>query len=213
MDINQMKNPETENAAEAVDFKWPEAFYLPTEGEERKKALEIAIAKGLDSEENEIRKEILERRYELEEGVDQFLAGWLNLMYYANVVRSGFMAKFHKKDMQKTQEKLCFDIVEKYGKKGEEILFMELYHLVDFYIDICERDKKYNGILLGLGTIKKEKLIEKIATDIYRVSYSVPNVLERNDAYDLLIKAGTQCYYNRFPNQRENLDNLLKNKH
>lgn len=210
MDINQMRSPETENEAEAVKFNWPEAFYMPTDGDERKKALERAIAEGLEPEENEIRKLVLERRYDEQPGVDQFLAAWLNLMYYANVVKSGFMAKFHKKDMQKTQEKLCFDLVQKYGKKGEEILFMELYHLVDFYIDICQRDKKYNGIILGLGTMKKEKLIEKIALDIYRVSYSVPGVLDKMDEYQLLIKAGTQCYYNRFPNQKENLDKLLK---
>lgn len=212
MDINQMKKQETEQQEETIEFNWPEAFYLPTDGEERKKALERAIAEGLESEENEIRKEVLERRYGGQPGVDQFLAAWMNLMYYANVVRSGFMAKFHRKEMLKTQEMLCFDLVKKYGKKGEEVLFMELYHLIDFYIDICQRDKKYNGLILGLGTIKKEKMIEKIANDVYRVSYCISPVLDRMAEYDLLINAGTQCYYNRFPNQKENLERLIEQK-
>jgi len=209
MDINQMN--EIEEVAEAVEekFEWPQAYYLPTDGEERKQALDKAIAKGLEPEKNQIRKEIWERRYGEQEGVDRFLTGWLNLSYYANIVRNNFMAKFHKNEMEQTQKYLCYDIVKKYGKAGEEVLFMELYHMADFYIDICLRDKKYGGVILGLGTMKEEKLVEKIASDIYRVSYCVPPVLGIMDEHDLLAKAAVQCYYNRFPRAKESLDKLL----
>lgn len=213
MDINQMNAIEEEVAEVAEEkFDWPQAYYLPTEGDERKKALDKAVSKGLEPEKNQIRKEIWERRYGEQEGVDRFLTGWLNLSYYANVVRNNLMAKFHKNDMAQTQKYLCYDIVKKYGKDGEEVLFMELYHLVDFYIDICLRDKKYGGIILGLGTMKEERLIEKIANDIYRVSYCVPSALGIMDEHELLAKAAVQCYFNRFPGAKDSLNKLLNEK-
>lgn len=212
MDINQMNAPETAEEEIKVPFEWPQAYYLPTEGEERKVALERANAENLEPEKSEIRKLLWERRYGEVEGIDRFLTGWMNLSYYANVVRSNFMARFHKKDMVLTQKMLCYDVVKSHGKLGEEVLFMELYHLVDFYIDICLRDKKYGGVVLGLGTLKKEKLIEKIANDIYRVCYCVPPALDIMDEHQLLVRAATQCFYHRFPKEKEKFEQLVKSE-
>lgn len=211
MDFNQM-NEEPEVVAAEEKFEWPQAYYLPTDGEERKAALNKAMAMGLEPEKNEIRKEIWERRYGDQKGVDRFLTGWMNMSYYANVVRSNFVAKFHKNDMIQTQKYLCYDLVKKYGKLGEEVLFMELYHLVDFYIDICLRDKKYGGVILGLGTLKEEKLIEKIAGDVYRVSYGVPSGLGLMEEHKLLGKAAVQCYYHRFPKAKDKMEQLINGK-
>lgn len=205
MDINKMQELEEEQE-EDIKFEWPQAYYLPTDGAVRKTALDRAIAEGLEPNKDQIRSEIWERRYNDPAGVDRFLAGYMNLSYYVNVVKSSIMAKFHKKDIVQTQKFLCYDIPEKYGVNGEEILYLELYHLIDYYIDICFKDKKYSGLLMGLGTMKKESLINKIANDLFKVSFSLPAGLELAPAHVLFQKAATQCFYNRFPNNRKYFD-------
>jgi len=208
MDINKINVVENEVVVEP-QFEWPQAYYLPTDGELRKKALDRAIAEGLEPDQNKIRREIWERRYNSPAGVDRFLGGYMNLSYYANVVKSNFMARFHKKDIKETQAFLCYDIPDKYGEAGSDILYLELYHLIDYYIDVCLKDRKYSGLLMGLGSMKKESLIDKIATDIYRACYCVPLKFGLLPAHELLQKAAKQCFYNRFPAQRALLENKL----
>ena len=205
MDINKMQDFE-EKKEEVIKFEWPQAYYLPTNGEVRKLALDRAIAENLEPNKDKIRSEIWERRYNDPAGVDRFLAGYMNFSYYANVVKNGLMAKFHKKEMAQTQSFLCYDIPEKYGADGEEILYLELYHLIDYYIDICLKDKKYGGLIMGIGTMKKENLINKIASDLYKTSYCLPPGYEIAPAHELFQKAAKQCFYNRFPSNKELFD-------
>ena len=207
MDINSINEvPEEQEIVQK--FEWPEAYYLPTDGEKRIKALERAIKEGLEPEKNKIRKEICDRRYNGPVGVDRFLSGYMNLGYYATVVKSKFTMKFHKKDIKKTQEYLCYDIPDKYGQEGADMLFLELYHMIDYYIDICLRDKKYGGLILGLGTMKRENLVIKIANDLYRTCYGLPVGIEISDSHKLLVKAARQCFRNRFPEEKEVFDKI-----
>ena len=208
MDINKMQDF-AEKPEEIIKFEWPQAYYLPTDGEVRKIALDRAIAEKLEPERDEVRAKIWERRYNDPAGIDRFLGGYMNLNYYANVVKNGMMAKFHKKDMKQTQEYLCYDIPEKYGAIGEEILYLELYHMMDYYIDICLNDKKYGGLLMGLGTMKKENLVNKIATDLFKTSYCLPAAFEIGSAHKLFQKAARQSFYNRFPNDKFRFDDKL----
>ena len=210
MDINKMQDFD-EKQEEVIKFEWPQAYYLPTDGGLRKIALDRAIAENLEPSKDKIRQEIWERRYNDPAGVDRFLSGYMNFNYYANVVKSNIMAKFHKKEMKKTQEYLCYDIPDKYGADGEEILYLEIYHLIDYYIDICLKDKKYSGLLMGLGTMKKENLVNKIATDLCKVSYGLPSEFEVAPAHKLFQKAARQCFYNRFPESKDAFDRRLAN--
>ena len=192
-----------EKEEEIVKFEWPQAYYLPTDGEIRKRALDKAVAKGLEPKRNKIRQELWERRYNTPTGVDNFLAGYMNLSYYASVVKSNLMAKFHKKDIKKTQELLCYDIIDKYGADGEDMLYLELYHMLDYYIDICLRDKKYGGIIMGIGTLKKASLINKISNDLFKTSYGLSPEFEIAPAHKLFQKAAKQCFFNRYPNSEK----------
>lgn len=201
-----------EDQVEDIKFEWPQAYYLPTEGKTRKIALDRAIAEELEPEKNKIRKEIWERRYNDPAGVDRFLAGYMNFNYYAAVVKNSWTVKFHKKDIKRTQEYLCYDIPDKYGAEGEAVLYLELYHMLDYYIDICLRDKKYSGLLMGLGTMKKEKLINKIADDLFKTSCCLPDGLELLPAHELFKKAAKQCFYNRFPNNKSCFGGKIKSE-
>ena len=201
MDINKMQD--FDEKQEEAKFEWPQAYYLPTDGGVRKMALGRAIAENLEPHKNKIRSEIWERRYNDPAGVDRFLAGYMNLSYYANVVKNNFLAKFHKKDFQQTQTFLCYDIPDKYGVEGQEILYLELYHMIDYYIDICLKDKKYSGMLMGLGTMKKTSLINKIANDLFKVSFCLPTELAIAPAHTLFQKAAKHCFYNRFPSDKD----------
>ena len=202
MDIKKIQEFE-ETPEEIIAFEWPQAFYLPTDGALRKIALDRAVLEKLEPEKDKIRAEIWERRYNDPAGVDRFLAGYMNLNYYANVVKGSLWARTHKKEMKQTQAYLCYDIPEKYGELGEEMLYLELYHMLDYYIDICLKDKKYGGILMGFGTMKKENLVNKIASDLYKTSHCLPESLEVSPTHELFQKAAKQCFYNRFPNYKE----------
>jgi len=202
MDIKKMQDF-TEQPEEIIKFEWPQAYYLPTDAKTRKAALDRAIAEKLEPSKDQIRAEIWERRYNDPAGVDRFLAGYMNLSYYANVVKNGWMARTHKRDMKKTKAYLCYDIPGKYGADGEEILYLEFYHMLDYYIDICLKDKKYGGLLMGMGTMKKENLISKIAKDLYKTSYELPDGFEAPSAHKLFQKAAKQSFYNRFPSYKD----------
>ena len=208
MDLKKMQDFE-EQKEEVIQFEWPQAYYLPTDANVRKAALNRALAEKLEPENDAIRQEIWDRRYNRPAGVDNFLAGYMNLHYFASTVKSSFWAKFHNREMKKTQDLLCYDIPEKYGEAGQEILYLDLYHMVDYYIDICLRDKKYSGLLMGLGTMKKEDLISKIALDLHKTCFTICDGFTLAPAHKLLQKAAQQCFANRFPWKKDILDKKI----
>lgn len=199
-----------EQPEEVIKFEWPQAYYLPTDANVRKAALDRALAEELEPERDEVRREMWDRRYNRPAGVDNFLAGYMDLHYFATTVKSNFMVKFHAREMKKAQSLLCYDIPEKYGKEGEEMLYLELYHMVDYYIDICLRDKKYSGLLLGFGTMKKEALINKIGDDLYKACFGIAEGFKMKPAHELLKKAAKQCFASRFPWQKDLLESKIK---
>lgn len=191
-------------------WEWPDSYYASTDGMKRKKALDKAIAMGLEPAENEIRMKIWKKRYGSRDGVDEMLAGWINLLYFANVVKTDRKMKWHKKEMKQTLDGLCFDILKEYGEAAEEILYLEFFHLVDFYLDICKNDKKYGSVLLGLGSMSPEKVAYKMAKEVYMVCYKVPPMIGTVKEFALFRKASLDSFAMKMPSYENLLTHLIE---
>ncbi len=207
----QMK-AQAEEKKEVREIKWPDDYYSTTDADKRKELLEYAIGQELEPEKNKIRMELWEKRYGVKAGVDQFLAAWINLIYYSNMVKGKRIARWHKKEIDKLIGSMCFDIVERDGEAAEELLYLEFYHMLDFYMDICQTDKKYTGIILGLGTMSQDRVVQKIATEFFRVAYCVPDMIKSMKEYEIVRRAVVDCFAAKFPNSAGAIEELVRNE-
>ena len=139
-----------ENEKESIALKWPDDYYKETDAKKRRTLLSQAMEQGLEPQENKIRMDLWERRYGRKEGVDEFLASWINLIYFANVVKKDRISIWHRKEKDQIMRSLCVDMLEEGDEKVRELLYLEICHMLDFYMDICKTDKKYSGLILGL---------------------------------------------------------------
>ena len=216
MDLTKIKEKQIkqniEPEIEEVNWEWPDAYYAVTDSMKRKKELEKAIKKGLEPTENEIRMKMWNQRYGVKQGVDQMLAAWINLLYFANVVKTDRKARWHKREIKEIFSALQFDLVKEYGDAAKELLYLEIYHMVDFYIEICKNDKKYNSMIMGLGTISKEKATEKMAKEIYAVCYEVPPMISSVPEYDLVRRAAVDCFSIKMPSYENVLLHMIDNE-
>ncbi|MGI6007565.1 MAG: DUF6553 family protein [Ruminococcus sp.] len=211
MDFTKLKaqqkerEEEKKKAEEKKELKWPDDYYAVTDAKKRKEILLQAIEQGIEPEENKIRLAMWERRYGKKEGVDQLLAAWINLIYFANVVKGNKISRWHKKEKNQILDSLCVDILEEGGETARELLYLEIYHMLDFYMEICQTDKKYSGLILGLGSMSKERVMQKIAAEFYHVCYHVPAELGDIEAYEVLRRSAVDSYSAKFPSYAKNL--------
>ncbi|MGI6011371.1 MAG: DUF6553 family protein [Ruminococcus sp.] len=205
MDFTKLKaqqkaqEEEKKKEKEEKELKWPDDYYAVTDAKKRKEVLLRAIEEGIELEENKIRLAMWERRYGKKDGVDELLAAWINLIYFANVVKKDRISRWHKKEKNQILQSLCIDILQDGGETARELLYLEIYHMLDFYMDICKTDKKYSGLILGLGSMSKESVMNKIATEFYRVCYQVPSEFSQLEVYDILRKSALDSYSAKFP--------------
>lgn len=215
MDLTKIKEKQAsqrvEPEVEEVNWEWPDIYYSTTDADKRKEYLEKAIRLGLEPKENEIRMKMWNQRYGTQKGVDQMLAIWINLLYFANIVKSDRKARWRKREIKDIFNGLQVEVLKEYGEEAKELVYLEFYHLADFYIDICLNDKKYGSIMFGLGTMSKEKLMAKIAKEIYTIAYLVPPVISGTPEYELLRKAVVDCFTIKLPAYEKVLLYMIEN--
>ena len=131
---------------------WVEQYRCEIEKEDRKEILDKAIAEEGLTEENALRKQYFEWRYEKNKKteVDRFIRGWMSLAYLDNEIKSMFGKKRIKKAIEDIREDFHMDLAAGYGEMGQRVLYDEFYNTARLYISLCEEDKTYNSILLGL---------------------------------------------------------------
>ncbi|MCR4750927.1 MAG: hypothetical protein K5852_01365 [Eubacterium sp.] len=177
---------------------WVEQFIKEIEKEDREKILEEAIAEEGLTEENALRRQFFEDRYEFNPKsklmVDHLIRGWMSMAYLANESKSLFGKSRVEKEKKKIRADLALDVIQKYGKLGEEIMYGEYYNAACLYMKLCDEDKTYGAILLGLGRMKPAKLIEKIAADIYRVAYELPEEVGMKEEMAVFSRALTDAF-------------------
>lgn len=182
-----------------VYTNWLEGYNMSVTGEEKKQFLDI----GLESEPgeaNELRKKLWEKRFTKNgkiTGYDAFMALWMELGYEQKQFGHFFGAGRARKKMKKIAEELMFS--EAATKELEEVLFREYVNLVAVYISLCQKDKNYKSIILGVGTMKDESLIHKIADDVYTTGYGAAILGGMTEEYELLMRAAKAAFLEAFP--------------
>lgn len=192
---------------------WVEQYRCEVEKEDRKEILDKAIAEEGLTEENALRKQYFEWRYEKNKKteVDRFIRGWMSLAYLDNEIKSMFGKKRIKKAIEDIREDFHMDLAAGYGEMGQRVLYDEFYNTARLYISLCEEDKTYNSILLGLGRMKPAKLVAKIAADLYHVSCEIPKEIGMDEELKLFREALTEAFCDTHRKQKNLLlDRLQK---
>ena len=183
---------------------WVEQFRRETEKEDRIEILDKAIAEEGLTEENKLRKQVLETRYEENQKtkIDHFIRGWMTLAYLENETRSFFGKNRIKKEILKIRSDLMLDFAKEHGEMGQRVLYDEYYNTARLYMGLCEEDKSYSSILLGLGRMKPAKLIAKIAADLYHVSCEIPRTIGMEEELKVFREALTEAFCDAYSKQK-----------
>lgn len=178
-------------------------YYRETDPVKRRALLEQAIASDEDIEANEVRKEIIDLRYKgtMNDGTvaDGYLKFWMALEFNRNAGHKIFGAGRAQKEIRRELDDVKFRELRAKSALHEELLYRECVHLVNLYMDLCEKDKNYNSVLCGLMTIKKENAVAKLQKDIYETAIQLPREIGLGDELDLITKAAREVYAVRFP--------------
>lgn len=184
---------------EPVYTNWLEGYNMSITGAEKKKFLDIALEQE-ESPENLLRKKLWEVRYTQKgklTGYDSFMALWMELGYEQKQMGHFFGKGRAKKKMKKLAEGFMFS--EGTTEALQEVLFKEYVNLVSVYIDLCQKDKTYKSIILGVGTMKEDSLLYKIAEDVFATGCGAPLLVDMTAEYEPLMRATKAAFLSAFP--------------
>lgn len=180
-------------------YDWPKNYYMEADAGKRLLLLEERVSQGDEGEDNLLRMEIWNRRYESvrrrnsgQKYKDKYLAGLFRLLMLAEESSRSFGKK---KVMHET-----VDVLEQLGISQEEhftrvLLLEELKHLFLVYAAACMSDRQYSTVMFGLGRMSREKIEQKLADDIYRIIYRLPENMNLQKEFDLLTQAGEMALH------------------
>ncbi|HIZ22543.1 MAG TPA: hypothetical protein IAA21_07080 [Candidatus Blautia faecigallinarum] len=183
------------------------AYYREADPMKRKNLLEQSIEAGEEPEENAIRKELWELRYQgpselgPQTRADGFLGLWMILEFNRDAGKRLFGGKGARKEIVKSLEKLKFRETCEKSSLHEELLYRECCHMVKLYMDLCEKDKSYNSVLCGILTISKDRAKNKLKNDIYETAISLPPAVGMENELSLITKAAKEMYELHFPGE------------
>ena len=192
---------------------WVENYYRETDRERRKEILDQAIAEEGMTRENEIRMKFWEGRYETREKdhvtIDHFIRGWMGMSYMHTSSRTVFGRKKLDKEKERVMADWNMELARHYGEEGEEAFYQELCNMTRLYLQLCQEDKSYSSLILGIGTMKKESLINKIAQEIFTLAYAVPRYTGTEELFASFTRAATDVFRETFPKNRDLLDRRI----
>ncbi len=185
-----------------MDNTWFLEYRNETDHLRRAEMLKKAEAEGAD-EAVELRRKIYEARYDEKKGqrVDYFIRGLVNFKSLRRRIYFPGEKKLMRRDVDNVERDWQFPLCAKHGEVGERALYDELYNLTLFYMEICERDKMYNSVFLGLFSISQERREQKIGEDLYETSITIPEKLGVKEELRLFSKAVYDAYLYRYPSE------------
>ena len=187
-------------------------YYQETDKEKRKKILEAAIeAEGMNPE-DELRLELWERRYgrrEKEpEGIDRYIRGWMGMVYLNQSSMTFLVKRRAVREIRKVKEDWDVELLKGRGELGEKLMYQELYNLIRFYMELCATDRNYTTTLFGMMRMDEEKVVQKIAKEIYTVAYEIPKSLDMEEEFQILRRAARDAFADQYPRQERLLGDM-----
>lgn len=199
---------------EEQKIDYVEKYYREYVPEKRRKLLEQMLEDD-NSEANQIRRELFEKRYgerflrNGRDAADGFVKLWMNMKFSAENVTGWFGVRGMKKEIVKQLDELGISQFMTRGEEVRELLYREYYHLTALYINISMKDKNYTSAFMGMMPIKEENVCRKIAADVWKVAYDVPRRVAMKAEFEMLAQAATEAFGNILPDSREYLEELI----
>ncbi|MDO4478264.1 MAG: hypothetical protein Q4B73_04385 [Lachnospiraceae bacterium] len=206
----ERKKTERQPGIETMMLTWPECLYRERDGKIRLALLDEADRQGLTPEENKARRYLLEKRYgkTTKDGTpDKYMGAWLEVTFaYEGLKKKKEPSKSSVKSIDKILKSIGLDAYD-FGEMGEKVLYDELYHMAVLFINLSLEDKQYSSVILGFGHISEDKLQRKIARDVVKTGYIVPEVVKFKH-YELWEKAALEAYVDYFPDMEDYIEGL-----
>ena len=190
-------------------------YYEESDPLKRKAILEESIAKGEEPEACQARMELWNCRYankldkKSDARADGFMKLWMTMKFFSSGRMGNFNRKRNQKEVRKLLKELGFDKMTAYGEMGQQVLFQECYHAARVYVTSCSEDKRYASTLLGLMSISKEKVQEKIAKDTVLVAKVLPEELQMVEELRAFSEGSIQAYKDMFPGDDNFLEQIV----
>lgn len=193
---------------------WEVQYMYQIDRKERKRLLEQGIGEDGMTPGNELRQKLYHARYKngRDGDVDVFIGGWMKLYFMNNATKGLFTKRKVAKQKREILEDWQFDLAAEYGQTGEEILYQELFNTTKVYMALCHKDKNYGSVLLGMGHLKKDRLVEKIAGDIYLMAYKIPGETGTAEDFALFTRAAKDAFLSEYDSQQDLLLSLIEKR-
>lgn len=191
-----------------MDAAWIGEYRREIDRARRKAVLDREEPEHGTEKEYEVRKKLWEGRYDRKNGmdIDYGIRGWVNLQYSKRRVYLPGEQKRLRKEIEGIKKDWQFSLCEEYGETGGKALYDELFNVALYYFDICERDKTYNSVVLGLGHISDERRVNKILHEVKDLTEVIPENLRITEELDVFIRAARDAFRYRYPDEAAALE-------
>ena len=191
--------------------EWEFQYYSKVKEKERRQLLDERIATGEQSEELELIKKLYDQRYTPEkgeeEGVDHMIRGILYLKLLKD--RSTLFSFYPKKELKSIYHDFCLETAKPFGETGRKVLYRELKHTSKIFLTLCLEDRAYGSTVLGLIRLSNDALKYKLVTDVYNLTYEIPERFGITEELEVFITGLTDAYNESFPDDRGLLEQKI----
>lgn len=187
-----------ENNLQIRLLNWPDSYYREIDPKTRLALLDEADKANLTPEDNEVRRRLHRMRYSGKNfEKDLFLKAWLDIQYFAEA-SDGFI--FRRKNPDRFRKIMnSIGVCNLEDKHYNGLIYEELVHLAMLYITLCEQDRSFNSLMLGLGHLSETSLRKKIRMHIARVAIEIPESYGVADEYIVWRQALTAAFDSACP--------------
>lgn len=213
MELQQWEIEELEKLRQKREEDLPVLYFQKTDKNERRQILDRIKEKEGETEFVLICEELFENRYVPKnknvQEIDHAIRGWLNIRFLPETAKGFFSKKKLPEKVQEILDDLGYSVCEKYGSIGRELWFKELCNTARVYVALCQRDKAYGSVILGLGKVKPERLMNKIGEDMVNTTYTIPKQIGKLIEFEQLAQAAKTVFVETYPKNAMLYENLL----
>ncbi len=182
-------------------------YYKETSRPKRKELLDQMIAKNGLTQANILRQKLYIARYGSSEKnnreLDIFIHGWMTLEFIKSSKNTLRSTKKLQREGQSVLSDFQHSLIKEYGALGEEIIYQEYCNLTRLYLKLCEKDRSYGSVLLGLGRLNSDSFEKKVYDDIFRIAYVIPGILGIKDELASFSKAASYIFCQQYPTKAD----------
>ena len=185
---------------------WVESYEKELDPKKRREILDAAIeAEGLTPA-NELRRKLLEARYDTVKGqhVDRFIRGWMEMQFIKGS-RTLFGKRGAEKEKERLREDLGLVLAEPYGEEGRQVLYEEFCNGARLFLKLCREDRSYSSLLFGLGRMKESSLTSKLARTFYTAAVEAPQRIGMAEELQEFRRALVDVFREAYPEESAQL--------